>query len=61
MFVVNKRNLFLENAELYTIKTRNSNNLHPPLSHLTKYPKAVHYAGIKSFQSLANFHKEYSE
>ena len=37
MFVVNNRNLFLDNAELYTTKTRNSNNLHPPLSHLTKY------------------------
>jgi len=29
MFVVNNRNLFLDNAELYTIKTRNSYNLHP--------------------------------
>jgi hypothetical protein len=39
MFVVNNRNLFLDNAELYTIKTRNSYNLHPTLSHLTKYQK----------------------
>ena len=30
MFVVNNRNLFLDNGELYTIKTRNSYNLHPP-------------------------------
>ena len=29
MFVVNNRNLFLDNAELYTIKTRKSYNLHP--------------------------------
>jgi hypothetical protein len=36
MFVVNNRNLFLDNEELYTIKTRNSYNLHPSLSHLTK-------------------------
>jgi hypothetical protein len=36
MFVVNNRNLFLDNAELYTIKIRNSYNLHPPLSHLKK-------------------------
>ena len=42
MFVVNNRNLFLDNEELYTIKTRNSYNLHPPLSHLTKYQKGVH-------------------
>jgi len=47
MFVVN-RNLFLDSAELYTIKTRNSYNLHPPLSHLTKYQRGVHYGGIGS-------------
>ena len=41
MFVINNRNLFLDNAELYTIKTRDSYNLHPPLSHLTKYQKRV--------------------
>jgi len=58
MFVVNSRNLFLDNVALYTIETRNSYNLHPPLSHLTKYQKGVHYAGIRIF---TNFHKEYSE
>jgi len=52
MFVVNNRNLFLDNAELYTMKTRNSYNLHPPLSHLTKYQKGVHYAGIMIFDHL---------
>jgi len=48
--VVNNRNLYLDNAELYTIKTRNSYNLHPPLSHLTKYQ--VHYVGISVFSHL---------
>ena len=61
MFVVNNRNLFLDNAELYTIKTRNNYNLHLPLSHLTKYQKGVHYAGIRIFNRLTRFHKEYSE
>ena len=36
MFVVTNRNLFLDNVDLYSIKTRNSCNVHPPLSHLTK-------------------------
>jgi len=65
MFVVNNRNLFLDNAELYTIKTRNSYNLHPPLSHLTKYQKGVHYASVSIFthlptsiKSIANETKE---
>jgi len=39
MFVVNNGNLFLDNAELYTVRRRNSYNLHPPLSHLTRYQK----------------------
>jgi hypothetical protein len=52
MFVVNNRNLFLDNTELYTIKTRNSCNLHPPLAHLTKYQKGVYYAGIRIFSHL---------
>ena len=53
MFVVNKRKLFLDNAELYTIKTRTSYNLHPPLSRLTKYQKGVYYAGIRVFNHLS--------
>jgi len=68
MFVVNNRNLFLYNAELYTIKTRNSYNLHPPLTHLTKYQKGVHYAGIRIFshlptsiKSIANETKEFKK
>ena len=52
MFVVNNRNLFLDNAELNTIRTRNSYNLHPPLSHLTRYQKGVHCVGIRIFSHL---------
>jgi hypothetical protein len=49
MFVVNNRNLFFDNADLYSVKTRNRYNLHPPLPHLTKHKKGVHYAGIRVF------------
>jgi hypothetical protein len=52
MFVVNNRNLFLDNVDLYSVQTRNSYNLHPPLCHLTKYQKGVHYAGIRVFNQL---------
>jgi hypothetical protein len=52
MFLVNNRNLFLDNVELYTIKTRNSHNLHPPLSHSTKHQKGVHCTGIRVFNHL---------
>jgi len=52
MLVVNNINLFLDNAELYTTKTRNSNNERPPLSQLTKYQKGDHYTGIRVFNHL---------
>jgi hypothetical protein len=52
MFIINNRTLFLDNAELYTTKTRNSYNLHPPLSLLTKYQTGVHYAGVRVFNHL---------
>jgi hypothetical protein len=52
MFVVNNRNLFLDNVDLYSVKTRNSYNLHTPLCHLTKYQKEVHDAGIRVFNQL---------
>jgi hypothetical protein len=46
MFVVTNRNLFLDNADLHSINTRNSYNLHLPSTHLTTYKKGIHYAGI---------------
>jgi hypothetical protein len=52
MFVVNNRNLFLGNADLYSIKTRNSCNLHLPLPHLIKYKKGAHDAGTWLFSHL---------
>jgi hypothetical protein len=52
MLVINNRNLFLDNADLYSIKTRNSCNLHLPLPRLTKYKKGAHYAGIWLFNHL---------
>jgi len=58
MFVVTNRNLFPDNAELYSIKTRNSHNLHLPLPHLTKYQKGVHYAGVRLFNHLPAYIKK---
>jgi len=58
MFVVTNRNLFPDNAELYSIKTRNSHNLRLPLPHLTKYQKGVHYAGVRLFSHLPTYIKK---
>jgi len=52
----------------YTIKTRNSYNLHSPLSHLAKYQKGVHYTSVRIFnhlptsiKSIANETKEFKK
>jgi hypothetical protein len=39
MFVVNNIELFAENSELYATVTRNSSNLHFPISNLTVFQK----------------------
>ena len=39
MFVVNNKNLFMDNADLYSIKTRNSYNLHLPSPHFNSISK----------------------
>ena len=57
MFIITNRNLFLDNAQLYSIKTRNSHNLHLSLPHLTKYQKGVHYAGVQLFSHLPAYIK----
>jgi len=57
-FVVNNRNLILDNAELYSTKTRNSHNLHLPLPDSTKYQKGVHYVGVWLFNHLPAYIKK---
>ena len=49
MFVVSNREHFMENSELYDIKTRNNKNLFQPQSNLSTliYQRVPHYAGIK--------------
>jgi hypothetical protein len=60
MFVVNNKNLFVENSELYATKTRNNSNLHPPLSNLTVFQKGRQYFGIKVYNSLPGNIKQLS-
>ena len=42
----------MDNADLYSIKTRNGYNLHLTSPHLAVFQKGVHYAGIKVFSYL---------
>ena len=52
MFVVDNKELFVENLDLYATKTRNSSNLHVPFSNLTVFQKGPQYFGIKVYNSL---------
>jgi hypothetical protein len=61
MFVVNNKELVVENLDLYATKTRNSLNLHVPLSNLTVFQKGPQYFGIKVYNSLPDYIKQLSE
>jgi hypothetical protein len=55
MFVVNKMELFVENSEMYTTKTRNCSNLHLPSSNLIVFQNAhsiLEYRSIMAFQTI---------
>jgi hypothetical protein len=60
MFVVNNKNLFVENSELYAIKTRNSLNLRLLLSNLTVFQKGPQYFGIKVYKNFPGNIKQLS-
>ena len=51
-FVVKNRHLFSTNNQIHTIHTRHKNNLHPPITDVTKFQKGVFYSGIKIFNNL---------
>ena len=52
LVVVNNKMLFTLNNETHVYNTRNNNNLHLPLVHLTKFSKGLHITGIKVFNHL---------
>ena len=51
-FVVRNKGLFMENSELYNIKTRNNSNLYQPSSHLAVYQNGPYCIGIKVYNNL---------
>lgn len=60
MFVINNMDLFAENSDIYTTVTRNSTNLHFPLTNLTAFQKGPQYFGIKIYNSLPSKIKQLS-
>jgi hypothetical protein len=52
LFVVNNKDQFKSNSEIYGRNTRHNNNLHYLTCNLTVFQKGVYYLGIKFFNSL---------
>ena len=49
VFVVSNREYFMENSELYDVKTRNKKNLFQPQSNLSINQRGPHYACIQIY------------
>jgi hypothetical protein len=58
--VVESKNLFTLNSEIYTKSTRQINNFYQPTTNFTLYWKRVCYMGIKIFNSLPPYIKDIS-
>jgi hypothetical protein len=52
LFIVNNRDQFKLNSEIYSRNTRHNNNLHYPICNLTVFQKGVYYFSIKGFNNL---------
>jgi hypothetical protein len=52
LFILNNQEHFQINSAVYSVNTRNKNQLHTPIANLSCFQKSVYYAGIKMFNSL---------
>jgi hypothetical protein len=60
LFVVENKNFFTLNSEIYTKSTRQINNFYQSTTNFTLYQKGVHHMGIKIFNSLPLYIKDIS-
>jgi hypothetical protein len=52
LFIVDNKNLFHVNSDIYSINMRQNSNLHQPQANITLYQKGAYYSGIKGFNNL---------
>jgi hypothetical protein len=52
LYTVNNKHLFDTNNEIHKYKTRNNNNLHLPMSSLSKFNKGAYMSDVKVFNHL---------
>jgi hypothetical protein len=60
MLVVNNKNQFVANSDVYSTKTRNRPNLYLPLSNLSVFQKGPQYSGIEVCNNLPDNIKQLS-
>jgi hypothetical protein len=55
--VVNNKEQFKCNSEIYGMNTRHNNNLHYPTCNLTVFQTGTYYSGVKVFNNLPSIIK----
>ena len=57
LYTINNKHLFDTNNEIHKYKTRNNNNLHRPITNLSKFNSRAYISGIKVFNHLPQYIK----
>jgi hypothetical protein len=60
LFIVENKNFFTLNSEMYTKSTRQINNFYQPTTNFTLNQKGVHHMGITIFDNLPPYIKDIS-
>jgi hypothetical protein len=60
LYIINNIHLFVRNAEVHNINTRQKVNLFPPSTSFTKVLKGAYYLGIKIYNHLPGELKQIS-
>jgi hypothetical protein len=59
LFVVDNGDYFQLNSEIHSFNTKNKLNLHPLLSKLIMFQRGPYYSGIKAFNNLPSYIKNF--
>ena len=60
IYTINNKHLYNINNEIQKYRTRNNNNLHLPIVNLSKFNKGAYFLGIKAFNHLLRYIKNFT-
>jgi hypothetical protein len=52
LYMMNNKQLFMDNSKVHNYNTRISNDLHLPTATLTRYQRGAYYSGVKIYNQL---------